>query len=277
MTDESVRITERANELTDDIDVADSVGICRMMRACDGQMYSGYKHYASLADSEVRRTMEECSALAAECIAAPHESAVILSGAGTSGRLAFMIARKFNQLLSRHGRKPCFHYLLAGGDAALFQAKELAEDDPHAAVADLTEVLSRCEKQRGKPLSRALLIGITCGLSATYVGAQIEYALAQPSFAVALVGFNPVHLARKTKVELWPTSFHEVALQLQRLSDSAPLEERRHFVITPVVGPEAITGSTRLKGGTATKVIIEAVISHAAARVLQQPYLGGPP
>lgn len=54
----------------------------------------------------------------------PYDSAIILSGAGTSGRIAFSIARAFNAVLEKHGKPRCIHYLIAGGDAALLKVRE---------------------------------------------------------------------------------------------------------------------------------------------------------
>jgi N-acetylmuramic acid 6-phosphate (MurNAc-6-P) etherase len=54
----------------------------------------------------------------------PYDSAIILSGAGTSGRIAFSIARAFNAVLEKHGKPRCIHYLIAGGDAALLKVHE---------------------------------------------------------------------------------------------------------------------------------------------------------
>ena len=90
---------------------------------------------------------------------------------------------------------------IAGGERALFAAAELAEDEAGKAVEDLVSL----ERQHrgGRGWSRVLYVGITCGLSATYVGAQLEYALKTPHYAAVLVGFNPVERARKVKMADW--------------------------------------------------------------------------
>jgi N-acetylmuramic acid 6-phosphate (MurNAc-6-P) etherase len=59
-----------------------------------------------------------------------------------------------------------------------------------------------------------------------------------------LIGFNPVPMARAAPLEAWHRTFRDVAAQIEALSRVT----RRHFVVNPVVGPEAITGSTRMKG-----------------------------
>jgi hypothetical protein len=67
-----------------------------------------------------------------------------------------------------------------------------------------------------------------------------------------LMGFNPVDCARANLLENWTRSFRDVAVELDNLSrhsnsvDAA--SARRHFILNPIVGPEVITGSTRMKG-----------------------------
>ncbi len=58
--------------------------------------------------------------------------------------------------------------------------------------------------------SRVLFVGITCGLSAPYVAGQIAYSMANSTFSTALIGFNPVHLARNTAVEGWDQTCYSV-------------------------------------------------------------------
>jgi len=45
----------------------------------------------------------------------------------------------------------------------------------------------------------------------------------------------------------------------------------RHFVVNPIVGPEAITGSSRMKGGSATKLLLETLFACALSRALHTP------
>ncbi|CAI5532846.1 unnamed protein product, partial [Closterium sp. Naga37s-1] len=71
-------------------------------------------------------------------------------------------------------------------------------------------------------------------------------------------------------------TFPSVLSEMRARIDAAEAEGEvpRHFILSPAVGPEAITGSTRLKGGTATKVLLETIFSRAIARVLRLPALG---
>ncbi|NLE59529.1 MAG: hypothetical protein GX616_14300, partial [Planctomycetes bacterium] len=50
---QKLSITETPNELTTDIDVASPVGIVRLLRATDAQIYSGYRDYPALCDDEI--------------------------------------------------------------------------------------------------------------------------------------------------------------------------------------------------------------------------------
>lgn len=160
-----------------------------------------------------------------------------MTGSGTSGRIAAYCSRYFG---------PQWKYLISGGDAALTKSVENAEDDPLLGGMDLARI--------SEGASRVVLIGITCGMSAPYVAGMLDYAMNNGLWKFLppiLIGFNPVEAARDVPIEGWSPgkTFRSVAQRLQGL--------RGGFVINPVIGPEPITGSTRMKGGTATKVLLE--------------------
>lgn len=97
-----------------------------------------------------------------------------------------------------------------------------------------------------------LFIGVSCGLSAPFVGGQLEYCLDHPEkFTPVLVGFNPVSMARQIRVPKWPDNrtFYDVATRMENTANA--------LVLNPIVGPEPISGSSRMKGGTATKVMLD--------------------
>uniref|UniRef100_H3AB68 Glucokinase regulator n=1 Tax=Latimeria chalumnae TaxID=7897 RepID=H3AB68_LATCH len=77
-------------------------------------------------------------------------------------------------------------------------------------------------------------------------------------FTPVLLGFNPVALARNNKIEGWHFTFRQVAERMLELQDS-----QKAFVIDPVVGSEGITGSSRMKAGSATKIILETILLAA--------------
>lgn len=104
-----------------------------------------------------------------------------------------------------------------------------------------------------------LFIGVTCGLSAPFVGGQLEYCLDHPEkFTPVLIGFNPISMARQIRVPKWPNNrtFYDVATRMENTPKA--------LVLNPVVGPEPISGSSRMKGGTATKVMLDAAFYLAS-------------
>lgn len=149
---------------------------------------------------------------------------VIFSGCGTSGRIAWMSARRMNHLLESAGKPRACSYLIASGDAALLIGQEQGEDDPIRAEADIAALvtqcvlflacciccssLSFCRRLRcyAAGTKRILYIGITCGLSAPYVASQLLYlsekAPSDTSVTSVLVGFNPVQMARTIPIEV---------------------------------------------------------------------------
>ena len=224
-------ITEQSNFLSADIDLASPTEIVRILREADSQTFSGYLGFPGLYDEETLSTLEQLALRAAQTLAKPR-GRFILSGAGTSGRLAMFTTRMFNAMLGEDK----LTFLMAGGLPALIQAQEGAEDDPQQGIRDL-EVAAR-------GASDVFYVGITCGLSAPYIAGQLQHLLAKPRGAFGvLLGFNPVEIARDTPIENWPRTFRDTA---------HPARAKNAAVLNPVIGPEPITGSTRMKGGSAT-------------------------
>ena len=102
---------------------------------------------------------------------------------------------------------------------------------------------------------RALYIGITCGFSAPYVAAQLDYCIGRAGTTAVLLGFNPIDRARRVPIEGWDRTFADVA--------AAMVAADNCIFLNPVVGPECHTGSTRMKGGSATKLLLEAIFALA--------------
>lgn len=71
------------------------------------------------------------------------------------------------------------------------------------------------------------------------------------------MGFNDASVARKVKIEKWNKTMFDVVSQL-----SSNVGSGRHFILNPIVGPEPLTGSSRMKGGTITKVLIEVLFGY---------------
>lgn len=207
--EDTIPITERPNELTFDIDVATANDITKTLGQCDSQIFSGWKHFPSIYNEKSITAMDRIAEKAAEMLQGSRgDTAIVLSGCGTSGRLAFFIAQKFSQLAEAQQLSACYKYLIAGGDIALFTSQEAPEDNWRKGQEDLVEV-SRNKK-------RVLYIGITCGLSAPYVAGQLDYCIRHSNiFIPVLLGFNPVNQARRITIEGWDKSFFDVANSLK--------------------------------------------------------------
>ncbi|MCH2233013.1 MAG: N-acetylmuramic acid 6-phosphate etherase [Crocinitomicaceae bacterium] len=140
-------------------------------------------------------------------------------GAGTSGRLGIVDASEC---------PPTFGVdhglvigLMAGGDKAMRKAVEFAEDDTNQGWKDL---------QEHNISSNDSLVGIAASGTTPYVLGAIEKAN-ENGIATAGLSCNP----------------------------SSPLCELAQHPITPVVGPEFVTGSTRMKSGTAQKLVLNMI------------------
>lgn len=235
-----VSLTEQQNPLTGDLDEAPPEGMVRLFRQSDAQLFCGYGTWPALSDEECLEKLARFAWRLSRVI--KEKGVAVLSGAGTSGRFAHLLALSFNKVLAERRLPEVFRFTMAGGEEGLIQAQEIAEDNPVTAVKDMEAVLP-------EDLSRGLYIGITAGLSAPYVAGQLEYAMGRKDFDSVVVGFNPASLARDRPVDGWDRTVKEVV-------DEA-LGDDRFLLINPIYGPEAVTGSTRMKGGTMTKIVLE--------------------
>ncbi|WP_242022628.1 N-acetylmuramic acid 6-phosphate etherase [Gimesia chilikensis] len=152
---------------------------------------------------------------------------LVYIGAGTSGRLGVLDASECPPTFNSPPEQVVG--LIAGGRTALTNAVEGAEDHPEFAIADLQELgLSQDD----------VLVGIATSGRTPYVIAALQYAREQGAAAIAFT-----------------------CNQENQLADVADL------TICPVVGPEVITGSTRLKAGTATKMVLNMLTTGAMVRI----------
>ncbi|KAM4537642.1 glucokinase regulatory protein isoform 1-T1 [Fundulus diaphanus] len=248
-------VSEMSNPLTRDIDRAPVRSIVKMLQACDAQMFrdkSGAAYERLLSDQVVKSLME-VSERVQLILKDPQDGLVVLSGCGTSGRLAFLVTSRFNRKLRQLNHAAVCSYIIAGGDRALLSSQEAPEDDPMSGALSLKKV------SEGK--KRVLFIGISCGLSAPFVAGQLDFCLRHPDvYTPVLVGFNPAHQARNEAIPGCTLTFRSVVAKMQDLA-----KIQKAFLINPVLGPEAISGSSRMKGGSATKILLEAVFSAAHA------------
>ena len=144
---------------------------------------------------------------------------VFYIGAGTSGRLGVLDASECPPTYSVSS--DWFIGLIAGGDDALRRSIEGAEDDQFQAEEDL---------EKYNISSNDLLIGISCSGAAKYVISALEYAKKKSAKTVYLITNPAPYLS--TSVDK---------------------------VIAVDTGPEIVAGSTRMKAGTATKMILNMI------------------
>jgi N-acetylmuramic acid 6-phosphate etherase len=148
-------------------------------------------------------------------------------GAGTSGRLGVLDAA---EMPPTYGTDPeMVQGIIAGGYAALVRAQEGAEDLPESGARDLDE--------RGVRKGDFVL-----GIATSGTTPYVHGALRRAREVGARTGFL---------LCTYPSE------ELQRTHD---------VVIAPLVGPEAITGSTRMKAGTATKLVLNTITTAAMVR-----------
>jgi hypothetical protein len=78
------------------------------------------------------------------------------------------------------------------------------------------------------------------------------------------MGFNPVSMARKIKVPKWPTgkTFYDIASRMETTSGA--------LILNPIIGPEPIAGSSRMKSGTTTKVMLDTVFYLASTNTTKK-------
>ena len=119
--------------------------------------------------------------------------------------------------------------LIAGGPAALTRAIEGAEDSPAQAAHDLQQVALEAGD---------VLVGIATSGRTPYVIGALDYARQQNVRTVGLT-----------------------------CNADADLASHCDLVIAPVVGPEVINGSTRMKAGTATKMVLNMLTTGAMVRL----------
>jgi N-acetylmuramic acid 6-phosphate etherase len=119
--------------------------------------------------------------------------------------------------------------VIAGGRGAMFKSKEGTEDDPREAERDLRRV-----KLSGKDV----LVGISASGHTPYVLGGMRYARRRGAKTVGLTA-NP----------------------------AAPMKPLADVFIAPVVGPEVITGSSRMKAGTAQKLLLNMLSTATMVRL----------
>jgi len=152
---------------------------------------------------------------------------VFYVGAGTSGRIGVLDA---SECPPTFGVEPgLFQGIIAGGDVALRSSIEGAEDHPSAGAADL--------HSHGVKTGD-VVVGIAASGRTPYVIGALDAAREAGAATIAVVNVHP-----------------------------SAMERHADLTIAAVVGPEALTGSTRLKAGTAQKMVLNLLSTGAMVRL----------
>ncbi|XP_061072052.1 glucokinase regulatory protein isoform X2 [Conger conger] len=248
-------VTEKSNPRTRELDRARPEQLVRSLRDCDSEIFQhlwgGGAGYQGLYSDSIVQTIVHVAKKVEDILKNPEGRLIVLSGCGTSGRLAYLLATSFNRLLTGLKKERVLAYIIAGGDKALLTSQEAPEDDPQLGALNLEQVCT------GK--SRVLFIGISCGLSAPFVAGQLDFCMNHLDvFTPVLLGFNPVDMARNEPVPGWALTFRAVAERMLEMQKT-----HRAFIINPAVGPEPISGSSRMKAGSTTKILLETLLWSA--------------
>jgi N-acetylmuramic acid 6-phosphate etherase len=152
---------------------------------------------------------------------------LIYLGAGTSGRLGILDA---SECPPTYGTSPeQVIGLIAGGKPAIFKAVENAEDNPELAINDLKNIHFN---------SNDILVGIAASGRTPYVMGGMQYAKSLGAKVISLC-CNP----------------------------NAPMINLADIAITPTVGAEVITGSSRMKAGTAQKLVLNMLTTASMVKI----------
>ena len=152
---------------------------------------------------------------------------LIYVGAGTSGRIAAQDAVECPPTFNTDPHT--VQFVMAGGAKALGVAVETNEDSRR---------LGEREISKKKPGKDDVVVGVA--------------ASGRTPFAVAALEYARRHLAKTIAVTCNPNS---------------PLEKAAHFAIVTEVGPEVVSGSSRMKAGTAQKMVLNMLSTGAMARL----------
>lgn len=79
--------------------------------------------------------------------------------------------------------------------------------------------------------------------------------------ACGVIGFNPVEMSRQTSpINEKNETFLDLMIRMKALEAKEP---HKYFILNPLIGPEPVTGSSRMKSGTTTKIMLDIITSKA--------------
>jgi len=209
-------VSENQNPETLDIDCLNSLGVLELINKQD-----------QLVASAIQEILPQiATAVDAVVNAFENKGRLLYLGAGTSGRLGVLDAVECvptfgvsdNQVIA----------VMAGGEAAMFKAKEGVEDNPQAAIDDL---------KKNQLNANDVLVGIAASGRTPYVMGGLAYAQSIGVTTIAL-SCNP----------------------------EAEISAHADILLLPIVGPEALTGSTRMKSGSAQKMVLNMLSTASMIR-----------
>lgn len=210
-------VSENQNTDTMDIDLLSTIDIVKKINQQD--------HLVSKAISQILPQLAE----AVDSIVNSFKQGgrLIYIGAGTSGRLGVLDAV---ECIPTFGvPENMVVAVIAGGESAMFKAKEGIEDQESCGVDDLKEInLS----------NKDVLVGIAASGRTPYVIGGLEYALTVGARRIVL-SCNP----------------------------NAEISKHAEISLLPIVGPEPLTGSTRMKSGTAQKMVLNILSTASMIRM----------
>jgi N-acetylmuramic acid 6-phosphate etherase len=152
---------------------------------------------------------------------------LIYVGAGTSGRIAALDAAEVPPTFNADPES--VQFVIAGGHTALAAAAEANEDSREL-----------CEREiaKKKPRRKDVVVGIAASGRTPFTVAALDYAHKKGAKTIAIT-----------------------------CNRNSPLEKAAHLAIVTEVGPEVISGSTRMKAGTAQKMVMNMLSSGAMTRL----------
>jgi N-acetylmuramic acid 6-phosphate etherase len=152
---------------------------------------------------------------------------LIYVGAGSSGRIASLDASECPPTYSTLPSQ--VQYIMAGGPKALASASDVNEDSPEIGQRDIA---------RRRPTRKDIVVGVSASGRTPYVVGAVEYARARGAMTAAITCNS--------------------GTALSRVADTTIVME---------VGPEVISGSTRMKAGTAQKMVLNMITTGAMTRL----------
>src|SRR3989338_389330 len=220
--------TEGTNSLTLEIDTAPSNERVRLINLVDREMYGAFNDkvrsdFVTLA-TKIRGFFY-------------YRNKIIAHGAGTSGRFSKHWANRCNEFTIPDY---IFYGIQAGSYPALVVSVEGAEDDVAQGAKDFKKAAGNAEK--------AFYLSISCSGGAKCNLGALEQAALDPRAERFALLFNNIEDLDNVKI----------IPGLGKTTRQIYQGFREHeLILNPILGPEAIAWSTRMKGGTATQLILD--------------------